>query len=137
MRQARSRSARPRSALELVDGGVEAVALDDLVQPPDLASEGDPAGDHRRDLAGADPPPPEALHLAQELLRRDLAGEQVGEALRVDVEAGLDRHPRVVGVVGEQLRDHMGAGAAGAADEEEVGVLRALGGEVDHRDLRC
>ena len=70
----------PARPLELGDGGVEAVALDDLVQAADLAPEGDPAGDDRGDLAGADPAPPEPLQLAEELLGGDLPREQVRES---------------------------------------------------------
>ena len=58
-----------RGRLELGDGGVEALARDDLVQAANLATEGEPPGEHRGDLAGADPLPPEALQLLQELLR--------------------------------------------------------------------
>ena len=97
-------------ALEAGEGGVVAVAVDEPV--------------HAAEAVGLKALPPEAAHPLQELLRGHLAGEQAGKAVRVGVEADLDRDQRVAVVARDQLCEHVGAAAAGAADEDQLRRLR-------------
>ena len=53
----------------------------------------------------------------RELLLGDASGQEAGEAALLDVEADLDREHRQAWMPGQELRQHVGAAAAGATDE--------------------
>ncbi len=124
--------------LEPRDRGAESLLGDDLVEAADPAARltrakprsGSPerhpgAPDHPRGHQGSpadpDPVPPVGPELSNELLGRGAAADQVGEALRVAVEAALDRHPAKARMMIEQVRDHGRPAAPGAPDEDEPG----------------
>ena len=64
-------------------------------------------------------PPPVMAEPVGEQVGARAAGEDVGEAAGVDVEASLVRDLAVMTVRAEDLRDDMGAGAPGSANEEQ------------------
>ncbi len=82
---------------------------------------------------GLEVPPPVVAEPVGEQLGAGAAGEDVGKAAGIDVEARLVRHLPVVAVGAEDLRDDVSAGAAGPAHEEQrdgvpqVGVGCAAG----------
>ena len=103
----------PRRRLEhvLVDDLVEATLLALATRAPPRPYEGL--------FADSNAMPPVAPELGQKRRRRRLTRHDLGKALRVRVEAALDRD-RVKGrVVADQLGDDVRAAPAGAADEDE------------------
>src|SRR5207244_9787702 len=76
---------------------------------------------HQGPRADPDPVPPVRPQLLQEGLDRGPAADDIGEALRVAVEAALDRHGSKARVAVEQVGQHGRSAAAGAADENEIG----------------
>src|SRR5207244_5156033 len=81
---------------------------------------------HQGPRADPDPVPPVRPQLLQEGLDRGPAADDIGEALRVAVEAALDRHASKARVAVEQVGQHGRSAAAGAADENEIGGLAHL-----------
>src|SRR5688500_13025779 len=109
-----------RRVLEAAGGGLEGVPGNDFVKSSLLAlATGSPARTHKRPLADADPVPPVAPELGQERGRRRRAGHHLGKALRVGVEAALDRDRMERRMAADQVRDDVRAAAARAADEDE------------------
>ena len=71
------------------------------------------------EAGGLEVPPPVVAEPVGEEVGAGPAGEDVGEPARIGVEAGLVRDLAEVAVGVEDLRDDVGAGAAGPADEEQ------------------
>ena len=109
-----------RSVLEATGGGLERVLVDDLVEPTLLAlAAGAPAGSDEGLLADSNAVPPVAPELGQKIGWRRLARYDLGEALRVRMEAALDRDRMQRRMTADQLSHDVRAAAAGAANEDE------------------
>ena len=92
---------------EPLEGGLELGFPHQVVEPA-------------RTTVDPDPVPPETAQFREVCGDRDPAVEQIRHAALVAVEAGLDRDVGQVAVATEEMGQRMGAGAAGAADEDDV-----------------